>query len=280
MFFTFIITTFKMTFSYSTEVSNLIDYELIFSNYDMINDKYTLDIHDKDKLYELIYDYVYIKEHKNIIKKIVDTYGMFNAIKLYQDTYDKSFNIEGSVSFINTYSILCIPIVEKNLKKYNIYINCNDYHTDDDDDDNTDDDNTDDEEENIYKFPPEITKLVDTDNILYNYDKDINGEYKIPSPTDRLNYTKSIFNNYNVDSDDCDYKKKYEVNVYNDIVYNYCHKENIKIIINIVETYGIFKAIIFYKESTGLNIDDDVEKSREDTYRKLSYPIILLILEK
>ena len=58
-----------MTFSYSTEVSNLIDYELILSNCEMINDKYTLDIHDKDKLYELIYDYVYIKEHKILLKK-------------------------------------------------------------------------------------------------------------------------------------------------------------------------------------------------------------------
>jgi len=109
-----------MTFSYSTEVSNLIDYELILSNYDMINDKYTLDIHDKDKLYELIYDYVYIKEHKNIIKKIVDAYGMFNAIKLYLDNNGTEYQIDNEFLIMRdeykTYRKLCIPIVLNNLK--------------------------------------------------------------------------------------------------------------------------------------------------------------------
>ena len=113
-----------MTFSYSTEVSNLIDYELMMSNYDIINDKYTLDIHDKDKLYELIYDYVYIKEHKNIIKKIVDTYGMFNAIKLYLDNNGTEYQIDNELLIMRdeykTYHKLCIPIVLNNFK--NIYI--------------------------------------------------------------------------------------------------------------------------------------------------------------
>ena len=111
-----------MTFRYSTEVSNLIDYELMMSNCVMINGKYTLDIHDENKLYDLIYDYVYIKEHKNIIKKIVDTYGMFNAIKLYLDNNGTEYHIDNELLIVRdeykTYCKLCIPIVLNNLKYY------------------------------------------------------------------------------------------------------------------------------------------------------------------
>jgi hypothetical protein len=110
-----------MTFSYSTEVANLIDYELMLSNYEIEGtNKYTVDLGDDNKLYDLIYDYVYIIEHKNIIKKIVDTYGMFNAIKLYLDNNGKEYQIDNELLIMRdeykTYRKLCIPIVLNNLK--------------------------------------------------------------------------------------------------------------------------------------------------------------------
>jgi len=110
-----------MTFSYSTEVANLIDYELMLSNYEIEGtNKYTVDLGDDNKLYDLIYDYVYIIEHKNIIKKIVDTYGMFNAIKLYLDNNGKEYKIDNELLIMRdeykTYCKLCIPIVLNNLK--------------------------------------------------------------------------------------------------------------------------------------------------------------------
>ena len=110
-----------MTFSYSTEVSNLIDYELMMSNYEIDGtNKYTVDVGDDNKLYDLIYDYVYIIEHKNIIKKIVDTYGMFNAIKLYLDNNGEEYQIDNELLIMRdeckTYRKLCIPIVLNNLK--------------------------------------------------------------------------------------------------------------------------------------------------------------------
>jgi len=110
-----------MTFSYSTEVANLIDYELMLSNYEIEGtNKYTVDLGDDNKLYDLIYDYVYIIEHKNIIKKIVYTYGMFNAIKLYLDNNGKEYQIDNELLIMRdeykTYRKLCIPIVLNNLK--------------------------------------------------------------------------------------------------------------------------------------------------------------------
>jgi hypothetical protein len=110
-----------MTFRYSTEVSNLIDYELMMSNYEIEGtNKYTVDVGYDNKLYDLIYDYVYIIEHKNIIKKIVYTYGMFNAIKLYLDNNGKEYKIDNELLIMRdeykTYCKLCIPIVLNNLK--------------------------------------------------------------------------------------------------------------------------------------------------------------------
>ena len=121
MFFSLIITTFKMTFRYSTEVSNLIDYELMMSNYEIDGtNKYTVDVGDDNKLNHIIYDYVYIIEHKNIIKKIVDTYGMFNAIKLYLDNNGEEYQIDNEFLIMRdeykTYRKLCIPIVLNNFK--------------------------------------------------------------------------------------------------------------------------------------------------------------------
>jgi hypothetical protein len=82
--------------------------------------KYTVDVGDDNKLYDLIYDYVYIIEHKNIIKNIVETYGIFNAIKLYLDNNGKEYKIDNELLIMRdeykTYCKLCIPIVLNNLK--------------------------------------------------------------------------------------------------------------------------------------------------------------------
>ena len=93
----------------------------MLSNYEIEGtNKYTVDLGDDNKLYDLIYDYVYIIEYKNIIKKIVDTYGMFNAIKLYLDNNGKEYKIDNELLIMRdeykTYCKLCIPIVLNNLK--------------------------------------------------------------------------------------------------------------------------------------------------------------------
>jgi len=116
MFFTFIITTFKMTFNYSTEVSNLIDYDLILSNCDINSDgKYILDLHDDDKdLCNLIDDYINNKEHVNIIKKIVDTYGILNIIQYMRVFYQEPCVIN-YISYETTYGYLAYVIIYRNM---------------------------------------------------------------------------------------------------------------------------------------------------------------------
>lgn len=66
---------FKMTFIYTKEVSDLINYDMI------IND---IEIYSVDNVEKSIINYCFFNENINVIKKVVETYGIFNSIKLYQ----------------------------------------------------------------------------------------------------------------------------------------------------------------------------------------------------
>jgi len=73
--FNIIIFMFKMTFIYTKEVSDLINYDMI------IND---IEIYSVDNVEKSIINYCFFNENINVIKKVVETYGIFNSIKLYQ----------------------------------------------------------------------------------------------------------------------------------------------------------------------------------------------------
>jgi hypothetical protein len=64
-----------MTFIYTKEVSDLINYDMI------IND---IEIYSVDNVEKSIINYCFFNENINVIKKVVETYGIFNSIKLYQ----------------------------------------------------------------------------------------------------------------------------------------------------------------------------------------------------
>jgi len=68
-------TPFKMTFIYTKEVSDLINYDMI------IND---IENYCIDNIEKSIINYCFFNENINVIKKVVETYGIFNSIKLYQ----------------------------------------------------------------------------------------------------------------------------------------------------------------------------------------------------
>jgi len=84
MFSSLIFTTIKMTLSYSTEVSNLIDYDMIMCN-DM-----------NIPVEKLCFDYCFYKEHINVIIKIVETFGILRALNL-----SRQFHIENTSSTLN-----------------------------------------------------------------------------------------------------------------------------------------------------------------------------------
>jgi len=87
----------------------------------------------------------------------------------------------------------------------------------------------------------EITNLIDTDNILSNYEK--------------------FIKEYNGCNCCC-------------VVYNYCQTEHINIIKIIVDIYGMFNAIILYQDETGKDICDNFGfkniNNYDTTYRTLS----------
>ena len=93
-----IVITFKMTFKHSIEVCNLIDYDMIINECDNQNNL----IVDKNNIQQNIIDYCYYNEHKNVIKKIVETFGIYNAIKLYEIIRNKNYNLE-KTSFISSF---------------------------------------------------------------------------------------------------------------------------------------------------------------------------------
>jgi len=64
-----------MTFIYTKEVSDLINYDMI------IND---IENYCIDNIEKSIINYCFFNENINVIKKVVETYGIFNSIKLYQ----------------------------------------------------------------------------------------------------------------------------------------------------------------------------------------------------
>jgi hypothetical protein len=66
-----------MTFIYTKEVSDLINYDMI------IND---IEIYSVDNVEKSIINYCFFNENINVIKKVVETYGIFNSIKLYQNS--------------------------------------------------------------------------------------------------------------------------------------------------------------------------------------------------
>jgi len=253
------------------KVFNLIDFESILVDFEIdINGKYIIDS-DDDKLIQSIKKYCMINENEKVIKNIVETYGIFNAIKLYQDNYEESYNIDGDTSYINTYCSLCILIVFNSLKtscsthtglEKDSYIMF--YDKEDTLDlyidytreiDNVECEKEDDE----YK---EIKNLIDTDNILPYYEKDINGKYK----------DRTFIKEYDDGCNCCC------------VVYNYCQTEHINIIKKIVDTYGMYNAIILYQDETGLDIcdEDDFElekiKNYDSTYRTLSTCIVYKVL--
>jgi len=101
-------------------VNSLINFEKIFKHhYVNSNGKYIIKETD-EQLYHIIYDFINI-EDKNIIKNIVNTYGIFNAIKLYQNTYCEDFHLN-EITYINTYIPLCYEIIEYIINKYDICV--------------------------------------------------------------------------------------------------------------------------------------------------------------
>ena len=61
-----------MTFIYTKEVSDLINYDMIINDIE----NYCIE--------KSIINYCFFNENINVIKKVVETYGIFNSIKLYQ----------------------------------------------------------------------------------------------------------------------------------------------------------------------------------------------------
>jgi len=258
------------------KVFNLIDYENILADFEIdMNGKYIfnrVDYYEDNKLIQSIKKYCMVNENEKVIKNIVETYGIFNAIKLYQDNYKESYNIDGDTSYINTYCSLCILIVFNSLKT------SSSTHTGLDEDshimfydkeDTLDlyidyidekDDVECEKEDDEYK---EIKNLIDTDNILSIYEKDINGKYK----------DRTFIKEYKGCNCCC-------------VVYNYCQTEHINIIKKIVDTYGMFNSIILYQDETGLDIcdEDDFElgkiKNYDTTYRTLSMCIVEKVINK
>jgi hypothetical protein len=99
------------------ELYDIIDFDKIFKGcYVDPNNKYI--INESVKILDDYIDYYIDNEDKKLIKKIVNTYDIFNAIILYQNTYDENFHLDNS-NYINTYIPLCYEII------YNIII-CND----------------------------------------------------------------------------------------------------------------------------------------------------------
>jgi len=254
------------------KVFNLIDYENILADFEIdMNGKYIIDrVGDEDKLIQSIKKYCMVNENEKVIKNIVETYGIFNAIKLYQDNYEESYNINGDISYINTYCILCILIVFNSLKtsssahtgldkeSHIMFYDKEDtldlYFEYIDEKEDVECEKEDDE----YK---EIKNLIDTDNILSNYEKDINGKYK----------DRTFIKEYNGCNCCC-------------VVYNYCLTEHINIIKKIVDTYGMFNAILLYQDETGMDICNDFGlgkiKNYDTTYRTLSFCIVEKVINK
>jgi len=255
------------------KVFNLIDYENILADFEIdMNGKYIIDrVDDEDKLIQSIKKYCLVNENEKVIKNIVETYGIFNAIKLYQDNYEESYNIDGDTSYINTYCSLCILIVFNSLKTsssthtgldeesrimfYDKEDTLDLYFDYIDEKEDVECEKEDDE----YK---EIKNLIDTDNILRYYEKDINGKYK-----------DTTFIKEHDDGFTCFY-----------VVDNYCQTEHINIIKKIVDTYGMFNAIILYQDETGLDICDEDDfglkniNNYDSTYRTLSICIVEKVL--
>jgi hypothetical protein len=66
-----------MTFIYTKELSDLVNYDMI------INDIENCCI---DNIEKSIVNYCFFNENINVIKKVVETFGIFNSIKLYQNS--------------------------------------------------------------------------------------------------------------------------------------------------------------------------------------------------
>jgi len=92
------------------ELYDIIDFDKIFKGcYVDSNNKYIID--ESEKLLDDYIDYYIDNQDRKIIKKIVNTYGIFNAIVLYQNTYEQNFHLDNS-NYINTYIPLCYEIIE------------------------------------------------------------------------------------------------------------------------------------------------------------------------
>ena len=103
------------------ETYELINFEKIFKDcYVDSNNRYIINESEKS-LDDYIDNYIENQE-RHIIKKIVNTYGIFNAIKLYQETYEQDFHLDNT-NYINTYIPLCYEIIEDIIIDNDIYIN-------------------------------------------------------------------------------------------------------------------------------------------------------------
>jgi len=86
----------------------LIDIDGMFYDNDVNNEeKYIL---VEDELHDKIDNHV-SEMCKKRIKRIVSTYGFFEAIKLHQDNYGE-FIIDEKMRFMKTYGTLCYTIID------------------------------------------------------------------------------------------------------------------------------------------------------------------------
>jgi len=110
----------EMSVNYN-ELYNIIDFDKIFKGcYVDSNNKYIID--ESVKILDDYIDYYIDNEDRKIIKKIVDTYGIFNAIMLYQDTYHENFHLDNS-NYINTYIPLCYNIIDNIIIYNDMFVN-------------------------------------------------------------------------------------------------------------------------------------------------------------
>jgi hypothetical protein len=103
------------------ELYDIIDFDKIFKGcYVDSNNKYIID--ESVKILDDYIDYYIDNEDRKLIKKIVETYGIFNAIILYQNIYDENFHLDNS-NYINTYIPLCYEIIENIIIYNDMFVN-------------------------------------------------------------------------------------------------------------------------------------------------------------
>jgi len=87
---------------------NRIEEEMFFDNEKNEEGKYIIGV---DDLHTIIDDYITTSMCKDDVKALVEEFGFFKALKLYQDTFGE-FNLDDKLDFYKTYGTLAYIILD------------------------------------------------------------------------------------------------------------------------------------------------------------------------